>query len=113
MKLTSFEAIEQALNRASVRFIVVDGLAVNAHGYLRFTNDIDLVIQFLERDILSSFHALEQIGYRPSKVLLVFARRSLLRSVHGRVGENLTFAVLGRIRAYKVNDSNLRLVLAF
>jgi len=66
MKLTSFEAIVHALNGAEVRFIVVGGLAVNAHGYLRFTNDVDLVIQLLKRDIVSAFHALEQIGYRPS-----------------------------------------------
>jgi hypothetical protein len=66
MKLGSFEAIVQALNGAQVRFIVVGGLAVNAHGYLRLTNYIDLVIQLSEPDILSAFHALEQIGYRPS-----------------------------------------------
>ena len=36
MKLSSFEAIVSALNAAEVRFIVVGGVAVNAHGYLRF-----------------------------------------------------------------------------
>ena len=66
MKLSSFEAIVHALNGAEVRFIVVGGLAVNAHGYLRFTNDVDLVIQLSRHDIVSAFHALEQIGYRPS-----------------------------------------------
>ena len=66
MKLAGFEAIVHALNGAEVRFIVVGGLAVNAHGYLRFTNDVDLVIQLSHRKIVSAFHALEQIGYRPS-----------------------------------------------
>jgi hypothetical protein len=66
MKLASFEAIVQALNSAEVRFIVVGGVAVNAHGYLRFTKDVDLVIRLSERDIISAFSALEQIDYRPS-----------------------------------------------
>ena len=66
MKLASFEAIVDALNAAGVRFIVVGGLAVNAHGCLRFTNDVDLVIQLSKRGIVSAFHALEQIDYRPS-----------------------------------------------
>jgi hypothetical protein len=66
MKLASFEAIVHALNGAEVRFIVVGGIAVNAHGYLRFTKDVDLVIQLSKPEIISAFRALEQIGYRPS-----------------------------------------------
>jgi len=66
MKLASFEAIVHALNSADVRFIVVGGLAVNAHGYLRLTNDVDLVVQLSRREILSAFRALEQLGYHPS-----------------------------------------------
>jgi hypothetical protein len=41
-------------------------VAVNAHGYLRFTKDVHLVIRLSPRDIISAFHALEQIDYRPS-----------------------------------------------
>jgi hypothetical protein len=37
MKLASFEAIVSVLNAAGVKFIVVGGVAFNAHGYLRFT----------------------------------------------------------------------------
>lgn len=66
MKVASFEAIVGALNSAGVRFIVVGGVAVNTHGYLRFTKDVDLVIRLLERDIISAFRALEEIGYFPS-----------------------------------------------
>jgi hypothetical protein len=45
MRVTSFEKIVLALNAAKVRFLVAGGLAVNAHGYARFTNDVDLVIR--------------------------------------------------------------------
>jgi len=38
------ESIVVALNAAKVRFLIVGGLAVAAHGYLRFTADVDLVL---------------------------------------------------------------------
>src|SRR5277367_2338473 len=65
MKLTSFEKIVRALNVAKVRFLVAGGLAVNAHGYARFTNDVDLVVRLTETDILAVFKALGKIGYKP------------------------------------------------
>lgn len=65
MKLTSFEAIVEALNGAGVRYLVAGGLAVNAHGYLRFTKDVDLVIRLSRQDILAAFKALAMIGYQP------------------------------------------------
>lgn len=43
MKLQSFEAVVGALNDAGVRYLIAGGLAVNAHGYLRFTHDVDLI----------------------------------------------------------------------
>ena len=66
MKLSSFEAITNALHEAGVHFIVVGGLAVNAHGYLRFTNDVDLVVRLARENVIAAFRALEQIDYRPS-----------------------------------------------
>lgn len=65
MKLASLEAIFRALNEADVRYLVAGGLAVNAHGYLRFTNDIDLVVALDPENIIQSFSALERLGYRP------------------------------------------------
>jgi hypothetical protein len=65
MKLASFEAIVRALNAAEVRFIVVGGLAVIAHGYGRVTRDIDLVIQLQPDAITRAFRALETLGYFP------------------------------------------------
>jgi predicted nucleotidyltransferase len=57
--------ITTALNEASVRYVVAGGLAVVAHGYLRMTMDVDLVID-LERDnLLRALHALERVGYKP------------------------------------------------
>lgn len=66
MKLTSFEAIVRGLHAADVHYLVAGGLAVNAHGYARFTNDVDLVIRLTETDILAAFKALGKIGYQPA-----------------------------------------------
>ena len=66
MKLESVSAIVQALNEARVRYLVVGGLAVVAHGYLRFTNDVDMVIQLKPENVLRAFKALEGIGFRPA-----------------------------------------------
>lgn len=66
MKLTSFETIVRALNGAGVRYLVAGGLAVTAHGYLRFTNDVDIVLALDNDNIPAAFEALAVIGYRPT-----------------------------------------------
>ncbi len=66
MKLASFEAIVAALNDAGARYLVAGGLAVNAHGYLRFTKDVDLVLRLIPGNIRSAFDALAGLGYRPN-----------------------------------------------
>jgi hypothetical protein len=66
MKVASFEAIVRALNDAEVRYIVVGGLAVIAHGYLRITRDVDIVIRLSPEDIARAFLALAGIDYHPA-----------------------------------------------
>ncbi len=66
MKLDSVEKIFQALNSAGVRYLVAGGFAVNAHGYLRFTKDVDFVLQLAPDNILRAFAALGELGYRPN-----------------------------------------------
>lgn len=65
MKLADLEAILRALNDAEVRYLIVDGLAVVAHGYVRYTAGVDIVLD-LERDnALRAMKALDAIAYRP------------------------------------------------
>ena len=66
MKLAAFEAIVTALRNARVRYLVAGGVAVNAHGYVRLTQDVDLVIQLKPDNIRSAFEALAGLGYRPT-----------------------------------------------
>ncbi|MEP6955378.1 MAG: hypothetical protein ABI883_01020 [Chthoniobacterales bacterium] len=65
MKLSSVAAILRVLNAAEVRALVVGGLAVNAHGYIRFTKDADLAVELVPQNIERAFAALAGLGYRP------------------------------------------------
>jgi len=66
MKLTTLEEVARTLDEAGVRFILVGGIAVVAHGYGRLTRDLDLVIE-LEADIVRrAFVALGSLGYSPT-----------------------------------------------
>ena len=66
MKLASFDALVKALDDAHVRYLVAGGLAVNVHGLLRFTKDVDLVIQLAPDNIERAFTALGALGFRPN-----------------------------------------------
>jgi len=66
MELQGVETIFEALNDAGVEYLVVGGLAVNAHGYVRMTMDVDLVIGLEPENILAGLRALEDAGFRPS-----------------------------------------------
>jgi hypothetical protein len=66
VKLASLEAIVRALNEGDVRYLIAGGLAVNAHGYIRFTQDVDLVIALDSVNIVGAFHRLATLGYRPA-----------------------------------------------
>ena len=65
MKLTAFQSVMEGLQRHEVRFLLVGGMAVVAHGYGRMTYDIDLVIHLTPANIRRTFEALAQLGYRP------------------------------------------------
>src|SRR5699024_410635 len=49
-----------------VRYLVAGGLAVNAHGYLRFTKDADVVLDLAPENAERALHALQGLGYRPT-----------------------------------------------
>lgn len=59
------EAVLGALNGARVRYLVVGGVAVVLHGYLRTTADLDLVLQLEQANVVRAMRALEALGYRP------------------------------------------------
>lgn len=65
MRLNLLASIFQALNERNVQYLVVGGVAVIAHGHLRLTKDLDLVIALESANVRTAMDALGQLGYRP------------------------------------------------
>lgn len=61
----SVELIVQALNAARVRYLIAGGLAVVAHGYVRFTADVDLLLDLEPENLRRAIVAFDELGYRP------------------------------------------------
>jgi hypothetical protein len=65
VKKQSVQTVLKVLNDGGVRYLVVGGLAVNAHGVLRFTADMDLAIEMSNKNIIKAFQVLKALGYKP------------------------------------------------
>ena len=65
MDLISIEKIFKKLSEANVRYVVVGGLAVVAHGYLRFTADIDIFIDLESGNVAKAIQVFSDLGYQP------------------------------------------------
>lgn len=61
----TFEDIFRALEKNRVRYVVVGGVAVVLHGYVRFTKDIDLVLDFSSDNVARFVQAASELGFRP------------------------------------------------
>jgi hypothetical protein len=65
MEKGSIESIVLALNQSQVRYLIAGGLAVVAHGYVRFTADVDLILALDQRNLTNAVAALKSLGYQP------------------------------------------------
>jgi predicted nucleotidyltransferase len=59
--------VASALEKASIKYVFVGGVAVIAHGYVRTTYDIDIVVALTAENIENAFVALASAGYRPKQ----------------------------------------------
>lgn len=59
------EAIVLALERAGARYLIAGGLAVVAHGHVRFTADVDLLLDPEPGNLGRVVEALRALGYVP------------------------------------------------
>jgi hypothetical protein len=66
VRVDTIISVSKALNEAGVRFIVCGGQAVVAHGYVRFTADLDIAIHLQPDSVRKAVAALGLSGYRPS-----------------------------------------------
>jgi hypothetical protein len=65
VRLSTLETILGALDSAGVQYLVVGGVAVNAYGYQRLTQDLDLVIGLRRENVRRALDVLSGLGYRP------------------------------------------------
>ncbi len=63
--IAEIERVVGALNRADVRYLVVGGVAVVLHGYLRTTVDLDLVVGLDQENLGRALEELSRLGYHP------------------------------------------------
>ena len=59
------EWVLASLERAEVRYLVVGGVAVVLHGYLRTTIDLDIVLQWEQANVERALEALGGLGFQP------------------------------------------------
>jgi hypothetical protein len=64
MRAQQIAALATALNAAGVRYLIVGGLAVVAHGYVRATQDLDLVVALDPNNAQAAADVLARLGYR-------------------------------------------------
>ncbi len=57
-------AIIEALERADVRYVIAGGMAVNLHGHVRFTKDLDLMFDLAPDNTTRGMQALASCGLR-------------------------------------------------
>ncbi len=60
-----YQEVFKALNKAKVKYVVAGGVAVVLHGYMRFTEDLDLIVLLEEKNLDRLFEALKSIKYMP------------------------------------------------
>lgn len=60
-----YEPILSLLIQNQVRFAVVGGVAVVLHGVMRFTADLDIVVDLEEGNLRRLIESMEQLHYRP------------------------------------------------
>ncbi len=65
MEKQSVETILRRFNESGVRYLVVGGMAVVAHGYVRFTADLDLMLDLEESNARQAIEILKDEGYAP------------------------------------------------
>jgi predicted nucleotidyltransferase len=67
------ELLLTELTQAGVRYVLVGGVAVVLHGYLRATADLDLVIGMDQPNIEAALNTFNRLGFHPRAPVPLFA----------------------------------------
>lgn len=58
-----FEKIFRELNKARIKYLVVGGVAVNLHGYVRFTGDLDVLLLLDDQNLKKMDKVMKKLKY--------------------------------------------------
>lgn len=61
--MTVFEKVFFALNKTNVKYLVIGGVAVNLHGYVRFTGDLDLLLLLNKENLARIDKVMKRLKY--------------------------------------------------
>lgn len=70
------------LNRLGLRYFVTGALAAGMYGEPRLTNDVDLVVELLERDEIRLHNAFDESAFYVPPLEVIHAERSRARHGH-------------------------------
>ena len=65
MRMSIFIPVIRELEKNNVSYVVVGGLATVLHGHLRFTDDLDIILDLSEENCLKAIKAISSVGYKP------------------------------------------------
>ena len=60
-----FKTLFSSLNRASIKYMVAGGIAVNLYGIERATADVDIVLELEKGNLLKFINVAEKLVLRP------------------------------------------------
>lgn len=63
MTVNPYREIFSALNDAGIRYLIVGGVAVNLHGYRRFTGDVDILLALQPENLENMTKLMHSLGY--------------------------------------------------
>lgn len=58
-----FEEVFSALNQEKVKYLVVGGVAVNLHGFMRFTGDLDILLLLEDKNLEKMDQVMKKLHY--------------------------------------------------
>lgn len=65
VKMTFYEELFKDFDKAGIRYLVVGGIAVVLHGFLRATADLDLMVALDPKNLDIFLKLLKEKGYKP------------------------------------------------
>jgi hypothetical protein len=60
-----FKKLFSSLNKATIKYMVAGGIAVNLYGIERATADLDIALELEEGNLLRFINVAEKLGLRP------------------------------------------------